>query len=117
MAVIAAERPAAAGRLVAALKDAAGAALLALGLAVPILALRIDQDINNQPILRPRWDDVALAVALVFAARLAWLLLRPALAGTRGASRDQPHRGSRARIWPRGRSPSSAPSCSSSIRC
>ena len=85
MAVVAAERPAAAGRLVAALKDAAGAALLALGLAVPILALRIDQDINNQPVLRPRWDDVALAVALVFAARLAWLLLRPALSGTAAA--------------------------------
>ena len=85
MAVAAAERPAAAGRLVAALKDAAGAALLALGLAVPILALRIDQDINNQPVLRPRWDDVALAVALVFAARLAWLLLRPALSGTAAA--------------------------------
>jgi branched-chain amino acid transport system permease protein len=82
MAVVAAERPAAAGRLVPALKDAAGAALLALGLAVPILALRIDQDINNQPILRPRWTDVAVAVALVFAARLAWLLLRQARAGT-----------------------------------
>jgi branched-chain amino acid transport system permease protein len=82
MAVAAAERPATAGRLVAALKDAAGAALLALGLAVPILALRIDQDINNQPVLRPRWDDVALAVALVFCARLAWLLLRWARSGT-----------------------------------
>jgi branched-chain amino acid transport system permease protein len=82
MALVAAERPGVAGRLVAALRDAALSALLALGLAVPILALRIDQDINNQPILRPRWDDVALAVALVFAARLAWLLLRPALAGS-----------------------------------
>jgi branched-chain amino acid transport system permease protein len=78
MAVIAAERPAVAARLVTAIKDAALAALLALGLAVPILALRIDQDINNQPVLRARWDDVALAVALVFAARLVWLLLRPA---------------------------------------
>jgi branched-chain amino acid transport system permease protein len=85
MAVIAAERPAAAGRLVTALKDAAGAALLALGLAVPILALRIDQDMNNQPVLRPRWDDVALAVALVFVARLAYLLLRPAFSRTAAA--------------------------------
>src|SRR5688572_22546870 len=89
MAVLAAERPAVAGRLVAALKDAAGAALLALGLAVPILALRIDQDINSQPILRSRWDDVALAVALVFAARLAYLLLRPAFART-ATVRPQP---------------------------
>jgi branched-chain amino acid transport system permease protein len=90
MAVIAAERPAAAGRLVAAVKDAALSALLALGLAVPILALRIDQDISNQPILRQRWDDVALAVALVFAARLVWLLLRPALAGS--AAKPRPAR-------------------------
>jgi branched-chain amino acid transport system permease protein len=88
MAVVTAERPAVAGRLVAALKDAGGAALLALGLAVPILALRIDQDINNQPILRPRWDDVALGVAIVFAARLAWLLLRPVVAG-RAAAKPQ----------------------------
>ena len=87
MALVAAERPGVAGRLVAALKDAALAALLALGLAVPILALRIDQDINNQPVLRARWDDVALAVALVFAARLAWLLLRPALAGSAAKAR------------------------------
>jgi branched-chain amino acid transport system permease protein len=90
MAVIAAERPAAAGRLGAAVKDAALSALLALGLAVPILALRIDQDINNQPILRQRWDDVALAVALVFAARLVWLLLRPALTGS--AAKPRPAR-------------------------
>jgi branched-chain amino acid transport system permease protein len=89
MAVAAAEGPAAAGRLVAALKDAARAALLALGLAVPILALRLDQDINNQPILRPRWDDVALAVALVFVARLVWLLLRPAPSGI---ATTRPHR-------------------------
>jgi branched-chain amino acid transport system permease protein len=82
MAVIAAERPAVAGRLVPALKDAAGTALLALGLAIPILALRIDQDINSQPFLRPRWADVAIAVGLAFAARLAYLLLRPAFAGT-----------------------------------
>jgi branched-chain amino acid transport system permease protein len=79
-AVAAAERPAVASRLVAAVGDAAGTALLALGLAVPILALRIDVDISNQPILRPRWGYVAIAVGLAFAARLAYLLMRPALA-------------------------------------
>ncbi len=82
MAVIAAERPPdqarVSGRLVPAVKDAAGLALLTLGLSVPILALRLDQDINNQPILRARWGYVAVAVALAFAARLAYLLLRPA---------------------------------------
>ena len=62
MAVVAAERPPEraqlASRLASAVKDAAGSALLALGLAVPILALRIDQNINNEPILRwrsPSW--------------------------------------------------------------
>ena len=66
MAVAAAERTPVAGRLAAAVKDAAGTALVALGLAVPILALRIEQNINNEPILRPRWEYVAVAVALRF---------------------------------------------------
>jgi branched-chain amino acid transport system permease protein len=82
MAVAAAERPHVARRLAAAVKDAAGTALVALGLAVPILALRIDQNINNEPILRPRWDYVAIAVVLAFAGRLAYLLIRPSLART-----------------------------------
>ncbi|MBO0764015.1 MAG: high-affinity branched-chain amino acid ABC transporter permease LivM [Hyphomicrobiaceae bacterium] len=86
--VAAAERPAVASRLAAALRDAAGTALLALGLAVPILALRIDVNINNQPILRPRWDYVAIAVGLAFAARLAHLLVRPTL--TARTARPQP---------------------------
>ncbi len=89
MAVVAAERPPEraqlASRLASAVKDAAGSALLALGLAVPILALRIDQNINNEPILRPRWDYVAIAVALAFLGRLAWLLIRPSLAGPAAA--------------------------------
>ena len=75
--------------MAAAIQDAAGTALLAFGLAVPILALRLDQDINNQPFLRPRWDYVAIAVALAFGARLAYLLIRPALPALqpRGAAR------------------------------
>ena len=85
MAVVAAERSRAASRLPAAIKDAAGTALLALGLAVPILALRIDQNINNEPILRPRWDYVAIAVAVAFLGRLAWLLIRPSRAGAAAA--------------------------------
>jgi branched-chain amino acid transport system permease protein len=93
MAVAAAERPPdrsqVASRLAAAVKDAAGTALLALGLSVPILALRIDQDINNQPLLRPRWDYVVIAVGLAFLARLAYLLIRPALAG-RAAAKARP---------------------------
>jgi branched-chain amino acid transport system permease protein len=89
MAVAAADRPATASRLPAALKDAAGTALLALGLAFPILALHIDQDINNQPFLRPRWDYVALLVGLAFVLRLVYLLTRTEGAG-RPAAAPQP---------------------------
>src|SRR5215475_3005526 len=64
-----------------ALIDAASTALLALGLAIPILALRTEQDISNELILLPRWNFVVIAVAAAFAGRLAYLLLaavRPA---------------------------------------
>src|SRR5215475_2151480 len=64
-----------------ALIDALGAALLALGLAIPILALRTEQDISNELILQPRWNFVVIAVAAAFAGRLAYLFLaavRPA---------------------------------------
>ena len=47
-----------ASRMIAALKDASGTALLALGLAVPILALRTEQNISNELILQPRWGYV-----------------------------------------------------------
>ncbi|HEU0158948.1 MAG TPA: high-affinity branched-chain amino acid ABC transporter permease LivM [Hyphomicrobiaceae bacterium] len=57
-----------------AVTDALGAALLALGLAVPILALRTEQNISNELILQPRWGYVAIAVAGTFAARLGYLL-------------------------------------------
>jgi branched-chain amino acid transport system permease protein len=77
----ASERPRASGpAFAAAAKDAALAALLTFGLAFPILALRIDQDINNQPVLEPRWGYVGVAVLVVFAARLAYLLSRRSLA-------------------------------------
>jgi branched-chain amino acid transport system permease protein len=65
-------------RLATALRDAAAAALLALGLSFPILALRTDQNINNQLVLEGRWGYVAVACALAFAARLLYLLAPPA---------------------------------------
>jgi len=61
--------------LAKAVTDALGAAALALGLAVPILALRTEQNISNELILQPRWGYVAVAVAGAFAARLIYLLL------------------------------------------
>jgi len=58
-----------------ALKDAALAALLTFGLSIPIIALRTDQDFNNQLILTTRWDLVAVLCAVVFVLRLAWGLI------------------------------------------
>jgi branched-chain amino acid transport system permease protein len=57
-----------------AVTDALGTALVALGLAVPILALRTEQNMSNELILQPRWGYVAIAVAGAFAARVAYLL-------------------------------------------
>jgi branched-chain amino acid transport system permease protein len=56
--------------LVAALKDAAIAALVTFGLCIPIIAYRTDLSMDNQLILRPRWGLVALMCALAFALRL-----------------------------------------------
>jgi len=64
-----------AAKLIAAVKDASGAALLALGLAVPILALRTEQNISNELILQPRWGYVAVAVLAAFGGRLLYLLI------------------------------------------
>jgi branched-chain amino acid transport system permease protein len=84
--VAAEPRPTASRTIIAALKDALGTALLALGLAVPILALRTEQNISNELILQPRWGYVAIAVLLAFAARLIYLLT-PTLPRLRKARR------------------------------
>ena len=63
-----------ASRIIAGLKDALGAALLALGLAVPILALRTEQNMANELILQPRWGYVGVAVLVAFAGRLLYLV-------------------------------------------
>ena len=67
-------RPGRAGAIAAAVKDASGTALLALGLSFPILALRTDQNMANQLVLDQRWGYVAVAVGLAFLARLLYLL-------------------------------------------
>jgi len=58
----------------AAAKDAAGTALLALGLCIPILAYRTHQDMGNRLVLEGRWQYVAFAVLAAFVGRLAYLL-------------------------------------------
>ncbi|HJZ45021.1 MAG TPA: high-affinity branched-chain amino acid ABC transporter permease LivM [Hyphomicrobiaceae bacterium] len=69
-----AQRPPASRRIAAAVKDALGTALVALGLAVPILALRTEQDIFNELVLQARWSYVAIAVLVAFAGRLLYLI-------------------------------------------
>lgn len=59
----------------AAIIEAAKAGLLALGLAIPILALRTETNIENQLVLQERWGYVAVAVAVAFAGRLLYLLM------------------------------------------
>jgi branched-chain amino acid transport system permease protein len=61
-------------RLAAALWDASGTGLLALGLSFPVLALRTEQNMSNLLVLDQRWGYVAVAVALAFGARLIYLL-------------------------------------------
>jgi branched-chain amino acid transport system permease protein len=73
-----AQRPVAIRSIAAAIKDASGTALVALGLAVPILALRTEQNIYNELILQPRWAYVAFAVVAAFCARLFYLLFQGA---------------------------------------
>ena len=59
----------------AAIIDAGKAGLLALGLAVPILALRTETNLENQLVLQERWSYVAIAVAVAFFGRLFYLML------------------------------------------
>ncbi|MGE5511430.1 MAG: high-affinity branched-chain amino acid ABC transporter permease LivM [Bacteroidota bacterium] len=60
--------------LAAAVLDSAKAAALAFGLAVPILALRTEQNIENTLILQPRWNYVWIAVAAAFLGRFLYLV-------------------------------------------
>ncbi|MBV9079124.1 MAG: high-affinity branched-chain amino acid ABC transporter permease LivM [Methylobacteriaceae bacterium] len=72
-AALATDREAAPARvdLGAAFKDAALAALVTLGLAFPILALRTREGPTGGLILDQRWGLVAIACGIVFAVRLA----------------------------------------------
>ncbi len=61
--------------LTRALKDALVAALVAAGLAFPILALRAEPDIDNRLTLQGRWSWLVIAVAIAFVGRFALALL------------------------------------------
>jgi branched-chain amino acid transport system permease protein len=58
-----------------AVRDALKVGLITLGLCIPILAVRTDQNLSNQIVLLPRWGLVASAVGIAVGARLAYLLL------------------------------------------
>jgi branched-chain amino acid transport system permease protein len=64
--------------------DAAKAGLLALGLAIPILALRTETNLENQLVLHERWNYVAIAVAAAFFGRLLYLLFPARRAAPKG---------------------------------
>ena len=80
--------------ILAASLDASKTALLALGLCIPIVLLRTDQDISNELIIIPRVQLVAGLVTAAFIARFVWLLLaewqrsRPAPAPRRAVRAD-----------------------------
>ena len=76
------------GSLPQALRGALAAGLLALGLAVPILALRTEQNMSNELVLQTRWSYVAFAVVATFVLRLAYLLAAPV--ATRRSGRGLP---------------------------
>jgi len=76
-----------------ALRSAAGLALLAFGLSIPIVAWRTDVDFSNAITLLPRWGLVASMVAIAFFARLAFLMrprIGPSRPGTRIAKGPSP---------------------------
>lgn len=58
----------------AAFKDAGFLALFTLGLSFPILAFRTRQDLSQGLVLDPRWELVAILVAIAFFARFGWLI-------------------------------------------
>ena len=59
-----------------AVKDAGFAALVTLGLSIPILAFRTEQDMSNHLIVVPRWSWPVVAAILVFVGRILSLFLR-----------------------------------------
>ena len=67
--------------VVTAIVEAGKAGLVAFGLCVPILALRTEQNMENQLVLQPRWNYVGIAVAGAVLLRFLYLM--------------RPHRGPR----------------------
>ena len=75
--------------LVAALKDAGFAALVTLGLSIPILAFNTKTDMSNALIVSPRIGLAAGTCLAVFVARMLALVYRAYAGRTRQAKRPQ----------------------------
>lgn len=84
--------PAAPGRdLKAAFKEAGFAALVTLGLCIPIIAWGTRQNMDNVLVLDPRWDAVAWAVGIVFVGRFLVALRKQSKDEGKAAVRILPH--------------------------
>ena len=77
--------------MMAALKEAAFAGLITLGLCIPIISWGTRQNIENQLVLDPRWDTVAWAVAIVFVGRFLMALRKQTRDPNKPAARLLPH--------------------------
>ena len=77
--------------MMAALKEAAFAGLITLGLCIPIISWGTRQNIENQLVLDPRWDTVAWAVAIVFVGRFLMALRQQTRDPNKPAARLLPH--------------------------
>lgn len=77
--------------LKAALKEAGFAALVTLGLCIPIIAWGTRQNMDNVLVLDPRWDAVAWAVAIVFVGRLLVVLRKQGRDEKKALVRILPH--------------------------
>jgi branched-chain amino acid transport system permease protein len=73
--------------VLAASLDALKTALVALGLCIPIILLRAEQDFSNQLMLEPRVKLTLTLVAIAFAARFLWLLAAEWFARAQPAAR------------------------------
>lgn len=77
--------------MMAALKEAAFAALITFGLCIPIIAWGTRQNLDNVLVLDPRWDAVAWAVAIVFVGRFLMALRQQRKGEARSTVRILPH--------------------------
>ncbi|SKC07691.1 branched-chain amino acid transport system permease protein [Bosea thiooxidans] len=77
--------------LKAAFKEAGFAALVTLGLCIPIIAWGTRQNMDNVLVLDPRWDAVAWAVGIVFVGRLLVALRQQGRREAKAAVRLLPH--------------------------